>query len=145
MYMESTCSLTFLFLLLSFKLVSLSLSRISFYSKTTQTSLFFNPIKYILTSFTTLCSTIINSTFFVQTFNFLIFAGPHIVVVPKSTLQNWMNEYARWYPSCRTLSFWGNKAAIKQMIETRFIAGQTEQERDWDVIVTTYEMCITNR
>ena len=31
------------------------------------------------------------------------------------------------------------------MIETRFIAGQTEEERDWDVIVTTYEMCITNR
>ena len=35
------CRLTFLFLLPHFKPVSLSLSRISFYSKNTQTSLFF--------------------------------------------------------------------------------------------------------
>jgi len=41
------------------------------------------------------------------------------------------------------LRFWGNKAFIKDMIATDFIAGQTEEERSWDVIVTTYEMCIT--
>ena len=70
--------------------------------------------------------------------------GPHIVVVPKSTLANWMNEYKRWCPSMRCLRFWGNKAEIKHMIATDFIAGQTNAERNWDVVVTTYEMCITN-
>ena len=24
--------------------------------------------------------------------------GPHIVLVPKSTLGNWMNEFKRWCP-----------------------------------------------
>ena len=70
--------------------------------------------------------------------------GPHIVVVPKSTLNNWMTEYKRWCPSLRTLRFHGNKIDRAELIAERFIAGQTNEERDWDVVVTTYEMCITN-
>ena len=27
--------------------------------------------------------------------------GPHIVIVPKSTVQNWLNEFARWCPSIK--------------------------------------------
>lgn len=34
--------------------------------------------------------------------------GPHMVIVPKSTLSNWMNEFARWVPSLRTVSLIGN-------------------------------------
>ena len=30
-------------------------------------------------------------------------SGPHIVLVPKSTLANWMNEFSRWCPSLRTV------------------------------------------
>ncbi len=70
-------------------------------------------------------------------------SGPHIVVVPKSTLQNWMNEYARWCPSLRTLRFHGNKAERARMIAEEFVAGQRREERSWDVIITTYEMCIS--
>jgi hypothetical protein len=70
--------------------------------------------------------------------------GPHIVVVPKSTLNNWMTEYKRWCPSLRTLRFHGNKVERADLIAERLIAGQTNEERDWDVVVTTYEMCITN-
>jgi SWI/SNF-related matrix-associated actin-dependent regulator of chromatin subfamily A member 5 len=69
--------------------------------------------------------------------------GPHIVVVPKSTLANWMNEYKRWCPSLRTLRFWGSKKQIKSIIDSDFVAGQLNNERSWDVVVTTYEMCIT--
>ena len=29
--------------------------------------------------------------------------GPHLIVVPKSTLSNWMNELARWCPSLRAI------------------------------------------
>lgn len=25
--------------------------------------------------------------------------GPHMVIAPKSTLKNWMNEFAKWCPS----------------------------------------------
>lgn len=35
-------------------------------------------------------------------------SGPHMVIVPKSTLHNWMNEFKRWCPSLRATKFIGN-------------------------------------
>lgn len=35
--------------------------------------------------------------------------GPHIVIVPKSTLGNWMNEFRRFCPVIRTLKFHGSQ------------------------------------
>lgn len=35
-------------------------------------------------------------------------SGPHMVIVPKSTLGNWMNEFKRWCPSMRATKFIGN-------------------------------------
>lgn len=34
--------------------------------------------------------------------------GPHMVIVPKSTLGNWMNEFKRWCPMLRATKFIGN-------------------------------------
>lgn len=35
--------------------------------------------------------------------------GPHIVIVPKSTLGNWMNEFKRFCPIIRCIKFHGNQ------------------------------------
>ena len=35
--------------------------------------------------------------------------GPFLVIVPKSTLFNWKEEFARWCPSLRTVIITGNK------------------------------------
>lgn len=35
--------------------------------------------------------------------------GPHMVLVPKSTLQNWMNEFKRWVPTLRAVCLIGDK------------------------------------
>ena len=35
--------------------------------------------------------------------------GPHMVIVPKSTLANWMNEFKKWCPSLRTVCLTGDK------------------------------------
>ena len=36
-------------------------------------------------------------------------SGPHLVVVPKTTLGNWCKEFGRWYPALRVLKFYGTK------------------------------------
>lgn len=34
--------------------------------------------------------------------------GPHMVIVPKSTLHNWLNEFRRWCPTIKAVRFHGN-------------------------------------
>lgn len=63
-------------------------------------------------------------------------AGPHIVIVPKSILQNWMNEFKKWCPSVRAVCLIGDQNARKQFIQDVF------KEGEWDVCVTSYEMLI---
>jgi hypothetical protein len=37
--------------------------------------------------------------------------GPHIVIVPKSTLANWMNEFKKWVPSLHAVCLIGDQEA----------------------------------
>ncbi|TMW47972.1 hypothetical protein DOY81_006955, partial [Sarcophaga bullata] len=57
--------------------------------------------------------------------------GPHIVIAPKSTLQNWINEFKKWCPSLRAVCLIGDQDA--------FLPGE------WDVCVTSYEMFIREK
>eukprot|EP00531_Pseudo-nitzschia_arenysensis_P000181 CAMPEP_0116124966 /NCGR_PEP_ID=MMETSP0329-20121206/5561_1 /TAXON_ID=697910 /ORGANISM="Pseudo-nitzschia arenysensis, Strain B593" /LENGTH=1458 /DNA_ID=CAMNT_0003618979 /DNA_START=160 /DNA_END=4536 /DNA_ORIENTATION=- len=67
--------------------------------------------------------------------------GPHLIIVPKSTLSNWMNELARWAPTLNAVKFHGDKASREEMIETVLCPGRKDSDRDWNVVVTTYEIC----
>jgi SWI/SNF-related matrix-associated actin-dependent regulator of chromatin subfamily A member 5 len=58
--------------------------------------------------------------------------GPHLIVVPKSTLSNWMNEIARWAPTLTAVKFHGDKAAREELANNVLCPGQR---------VTTYELC----
>jgi SWI/SNF-related matrix-associated actin-dependent regulator of chromatin subfamily A member 5 len=67
--------------------------------------------------------------------------GPHLIVVPKTTLSNWMNELARWAPSINAVKFHGDKATREDIVSTILEPGKRDEDRDWHVVVTTYEVC----
>lgn len=66
-------------------------------------------------------------------------SGPHMVIVPKSTLSNWMNEFKRWCPSLRATKFIGNGEQRQQQKEENLQPGK------FDVVVTSYEMVIKEK
>ncbi|XP_023725434.1 chromatin-remodeling complex ATPase chain Iswi [Cryptotermes secundus] len=65
--------------------------------------------------------------------------GPHIVIVPKSTLANWMNEFKKWVPSLRAVCLIGDQEARNIFIRETLMPGE------WDVCVTSYEMVIKEK
>ncbi|CCI49756.1 unnamed protein product [Albugo candida] len=72
-------------------------------------------------------------------------SGPHIVLVPKSTLSNWMMEFHRWCPSLRVVKLHGNKQERKDVIQDQLCPGSSDDTRPFDVCVTTFEMCMKER
>lgn len=66
--------------------------------------------------------------------------GPHLIVVPKTTLSNWMNEFQRWCPSLRPLRFHGSKEERAEFVDEYIRPASKSGDRDWDVLVTTYEI-----
>jgi SWI/SNF-related matrix-associated actin-dependent regulator of chromatin subfamily A member 5 len=67
--------------------------------------------------------------------------GPHLIMVPKSTLSNWMNEFTRFTPTIRVMRFHGTKEHREELIHSTLLPGKQHSERDWDVCLTTYEIC----
>ncbi|KAI5572546.1 hypothetical protein BDE02_10G019000 [Populus trichocarpa] len=65
--------------------------------------------------------------------------GPHMVVAPKSTLGNWMNEIRRFCPVLRAVKFLGNPDERKHIREELLAAGK------FDVCVTSFEMAIKEK
>uniref|UniRef100_A0A8C6KL88 SNF2 related chromatin remodeling ATPase 5 n=1 Tax=Nothobranchius furzeri TaxID=105023 RepID=A0A8C6KL88_NOTFU len=65
--------------------------------------------------------------------------GPHMVLVPKSTLYNWMNEFKRWVPSLRAVCLIGDRNQRTALIRDVLLPGE------WDVCVTSYEMLIIEK
>ena len=55
--------------------------------------------------------------------------GPNLVVVPKSTLSNWMNEIKRWAPTLRAIKFHGNKEEREKMIKNEIMPGIRDEDR----------------
>ncbi|KDP40014.1 hypothetical protein JCGZ_02012 [Jatropha curcas] len=65
--------------------------------------------------------------------------GPHMVVAPKSTLGNWMNEIRRFCPVLRAVKFLGNPDERKHIREELLVAGK------FDICVTSFEMAIKEK
>lgn len=66
--------------------------------------------------------------------------GPHLVVVPTSTLENWLREFQRFAPAIKFEPYSGKQAerAIRQMELEEYMANETNTPIH--VIVTTYQL-----
>jgi len=65
--------------------------------------------------------------------------GPHMVLVPKSTLANWMNEFKKWCPTLRAVCLIGDQETRNKFIRDTMMPG------GWDVVVTSYEMILREK
>ncbi|KAF2674665.1 hypothetical protein BT63DRAFT_419948 [Microthyrium microscopicum] len=61
--------------------------------------------------------------------------GNHLIIVPGSTLENWLREFERFSPEIKTFPYHGSQAERSDMQE------QVEKgEVEFDVVITTYDM-----
>ncbi|KAI7905668.1 SNF2 family N-terminal domain-containing protein [Cokeromyces recurvatus] len=65
--------------------------------------------------------------------------GPHLVVVPKSTLHNWHNEFSKWIPNFDAFIFHGDKEERNKLIKERLAFG------NFEVCITSYEICLLEK
>ena len=65
--------------------------------------------------------------------------GPYLVIVPLSTLSNWVNEFRRWCPSATVVVYKGTPAQRKGLYKTEVRGGH------FNVLLTTYEYIIKDK
>ena len=64
--------------------------------------------------------------------------GPYMVIVPLSTLSNWVLEFAKWAPSVTTVSYKGSSDA-RRALQIQIRSGE------FNVLITTYEYIIRDK
>lgn len=73
-------------------------------------------------------------------------AFPVLVVVPNSTITNWVREFERWAPELRVVPFYGDSKAREilkrfELTHSHFNKRKTTGAK-YHVLVTTFEMII---
>ncbi|KAF2799092.1 hypothetical protein K505DRAFT_404777 [Melanomma pulvis-pyrius CBS 109.77] len=61
--------------------------------------------------------------------------GPHLIVVPGSTLENWLREFKRFSPTMVVEPYYGSQSSRMEQQETVL-----DRIKSIDVIVTTYDL-----
>ncbi|KAF2151431.1 hypothetical protein K461DRAFT_322684 [Myriangium duriaei CBS 260.36] len=65
--------------------------------------------------------------------------GPHLVAVPKSTLDNWKREFQKWIPDIDVFVLQGAKDERHALINERLV------DEKFDVCITSYEMILREK
>lgn len=65
--------------------------------------------------------------------------GPFLIIVPKSTLDNWRREFLKWTPNVNVLVLHGDKDTRADIVRNIIL------EARFDVLITSYEMVIREK
>ncbi|KAL5604233.1 hypothetical protein BROUX41_002213 [Berkeleyomyces rouxiae] len=65
--------------------------------------------------------------------------GPHLILTPKSTLDNWKREFGRWTPEVNVLVLQGSKEERQDLINNRLAT------EDFDVCIASYEIVLREK
>ena len=81
-----------------------------------------------------------------QTISFLAYlkhhlgiAGPRLIVVPKSMLQNWARKFKQWTPDVNIVILTDTKEERTEIIANQLIS------QDFEVCITSYEICLIEK
>lgn len=65
---------------------------------------------------------------------------PHLIIVPKSTLQNWVNEFNRFCPSIKVACLKGLEVERKETMKNVL-----SDNSKWEVLISQYETVIIEK
>ena len=72
--------------------------------------------------------------------------GIHLIIVPKSTLTNWRNEFNKWYPSSKVFILDApNKVERQQLINNKLKPCIKSNKYNFDVILCSYEISMIEK
>ncbi|KAL4567790.1 hypothetical protein LXL04_023384 [Taraxacum kok-saghyz] len=69
---------------------------------------------------------------------------PSLVLVPLSTMPNWMAEFSLWAPNLNVIEYHGNARARTLIREHEWHAKGTKKIHKFNVLLTTYEMVLAD-
>ena len=65
--------------------------------------------------------------------------GPHLVIVPKSTVSNWHREFLKWCPSLLVVVLQGDRDTRAKIISSQLQTGH------FNICITSYELVLRER
>jgi SNF2 family DNA or RNA helicase len=101
-------------------------------------SLYNNNLNGILADEMGLGKTIQTISLFAHLIEFKKNTGPFLIVVPLTTLANWISEFVRWAPSIKRIVYRGSHNARPELFKTM-------KTTKWNVCLTTYEFILKDR
>jgi len=101
-------------------------------------SLYNNNLNGILADEMGLGKTIQTIALFAYLIEFKQNEGPFLIVVPLTTINNWMSEFEKWAPAIHVITYKGKKH------ERPMLAAHLKNEK-FHVVLTTYEYILNDR